>query len=220
MQATVTFVRHNPKQVNGQNGPFTVHEFFTQDGTKFDTSKTDVANAAYALAFANGAPTNAALLVTYEEKQNGQWTNRRITAVQGAGDGAMAPGVMPSGSQQAPTAAPSSAPATSSAPTTGGTGQNYRPTAPEDAARMSRSKGLELAIKAAEGGLISISGIDDFFGIAGSFAQYIFKGSRPSSPAATGADSSGAGGGGEAGAAPAAPAPTSAPAAADDDIPF
>jgi hypothetical protein len=225
MQAQVTFVRHNPKQVNGSNGTFTVHEFFTADNTKFETTKQDVANAAYALAFANEQPTNQLLVVNYDEKQNGQWTNRHLSSVQVAGAGALAPGVMPSGSAEAPTGAPTAqaAPAAGAAPTDAQTGTRTADH-PDTARRIARSVGLELALKAVEGGVVSVSSQAELFDVAQSFGAYVFNGSRPtSSPAATRADSSSADGGGVAGVAPAAPAPTQEAAPqlpADDDIPF
>lgn len=228
MQAQVTFVSHEPKLVDGRNGQFTVHKFKTSDGTVFDTSKTDVANAAYAL-------LNQAVVVTYDETQNGQWTNRRITGVQAAGTTALAPGVLPSTGSSAP--APSVPPANASSGTS-----FYKPTHPDDAARMTRSvahgsglTALELALKAHELGVAEIKNPDgwattaEWIGkkaieLGGAFGQYIFKGSRPDSsvPAVNGADSSGAVGGGDAGAAAAAPAAPAAPAEApaDDDIPF
>lgn len=215
-QAQVTFVRHNPRQATARTGPnaggqFTVHEFFTADDLKFDTTKAEIANVAYAL-------LNQPVTVTYEETQNGQYTNRKLQAVQAAGaDGApMAPGVLPNAAAAAPSA-PTSAPAPQQSSGT------RMPDSPETAGRIARSVGLEQALKAVELGICQVSTVDELFNVAAGFAVYVFKGSRPSSPAATGADSSGAGGGGDAGAAPAAPAPTSAPEAApaaDDDIPF
>lgn len=226
MQTQVTLTEHKPQSMNGQNGPWTLHKFKASDGQWYEVSKTDLANTAYAL-MQSGTP----VLIEYDQKQNGQYTNNRVTNVQalGAGGAPMAPGVVPNatnGPVQTATA-PTKAPAASSSSST------YRPTAPEDAARMSRSKGIDQALKAAELGIVELSSIDQLFDVAGTFARYAFSGSRPGGGAVQGAVSSGAGGGEGQGApqqqavAPAAaeapqpaPAPATAPATADDDIPF
>lgn len=219
-QLQVTFVRHNPRQATAKQGPnagnqFTIHEFFTADDTKFDTTKAEIANAAYAL-------LNQPVLITFEQTQNGQYTNRKLQAVQAAdGSGAtMAPGVMPLATASAP---PAPTAAQAAAPTTGSDNGGTRyADHPDTARRIARSVGLELAIKAAESGVVALGSVESLFDVAHTFGAYVFNGSRPS--AATGADSSGAGGG-DAGAAPAAPAVAEAAepvpgVVADDDIPF
>lgn len=224
MQIQTTLVEHKPQQMNGSNGAWTLHKFKAADGNWYEIGKTDIANAAYAL-----MQSGTAVLLTYEVKQNGQYTNNRVSAVQaiGAAGQAMAPGVTPVGAPNgaAPTTTPAAAPTT--APTSG---NSYRPTAPEDAQRMSRSKGLDQALKAAESGIVVVESLDQLFDVAGAFARYAYSGSRPG--ASTAPSSSGAGGGESAGAPQAAPVAEAAPVAQQpeqqqqqtvptaDDIPF
>lgn len=103
MQITTTFVSHNPKQVNGKNGQYTMHEFVDVNGLEFATSKTPIANQIY-------AALNSPIGIEYDEKQNGQYTNRYITNVLGAG--APAAGAAPTSAPAAPAqaAAPAAKP--------------------------------------------------------------------------------------------------------------
>lgn len=212
MQGQVVFTRHSARQVPGRNGTFTVHEFFTSDETKFETTKQDIANAAYAL-------LNQSVSATYDEVQNGQWTNRRLTAVQAA-DGALAPGVMPSGSQPAPTSSGGLplAPAISPAPVYVGTGNGGR--AADDAApRIARAVAFEHLPEYMAAGLIDPTmTVDELYNVLGGFAKWIFKGSRPSVVAA--APTSSGAVGETTGAASAAPASADLTPEADDGIPF
>lgn len=248
--AQVTFVSHEPKELNGKNGKFTLHKFKTPDGTSYDTSKSDIANAAYAFAFnTDGSPTNTLLAVTFDAIQNGEYVNNRMTAVTTAGVGAMAPGVLPSGAPVAPATPQPQVPAqVAPAPAaTGGAVDFYKQTHPDDAARMTRSvahqsglEALSLALKAQELGLVTITGTDEWHEVAswvakkaveisGDFGSYIFHGSRSETTAAA-PISSGAVGGTAGVAEVVAPAAAVAPTApvaepvaqvpADDDIPF
>lgn len=232
-QLQVSFARYNQRQATAKQGPnagnqFTIHEFFTADGTKFDTTKAEIANAAYGLSFdGNGNPTNQAVLITFEVSNNGQYTNRKLQAVQAVGaGGAMAPGVVPNVGGTPAAAVPAAAPVTNAAPAAATMTPTRTADHPDTAARIARSVGLELALKAVGNGIVHIEEKEDLFNIAHEFGAYVFNGSRPS--AATGAVSSGAGGG-DAGAAQAAPAvaepaaefvPAAATAEPNDDIPF
>lgn len=104
MQITTTLVSHNPKSIQGRNGLFTIHEFTDANGLEFSTTKTPIANQLYSL-------LNTPVGLEYEEKVNGNFTNRHIQKVLG---GAAVPEAV-AAAPAAPTAAPT---APTSGPTT------------------------------------------------------------------------------------------------------
>ena len=113
-QVAVTIAQHEPKQLNGANGSYTLHKFKAADGTWFQTTKVPIANEVYGLAFQDGQPTNAPLTLTFEPTPRGEYVNNVIYAVVAGGQVSAAPaasgaptGAAPTGAAQA-AAAPAS----------------------------------------------------------------------------------------------------------------
>lgn len=224
MQVTTVLTEHKPQPVNGRNGTFTIHKFKGQDGLWYETSKQDLANAAYAL-----LESGAAALITFDPETKGNYTNNKISAVQAAGVGAPMAPAAPTGG--APTGAASNG---GSTPPT-----SYRnESSPNEAGRIARSVAVEHLPAYLAAGVFEVpKSLDELADELAVLAKYIFNGSRPG--AATQAPSPPAQGGGEQGAPQAAPAevqaptapqapetpqaptaPAAAPATPDDDIPF
>ena len=220
MQIQTTFVSHEPKSINGRNGQYTLHIFRTADGTQFQTSKADIANKAYGIAFADGVATGKTLTVAYEQKQNGNYTNNVIQQVEeGAVTLAAAPGAPTGG---APTGG---APTGSSSGAAGGS-QFMKKRDPDEAKQIMRQSAVTAAFTAIQSGLVEVGKLGEVIVLAEKFVKYFeggpaalvqAAGSGQAQQAAAPAD----GGGAQQAAAeaPVSAAPASS-VVAGDDIPF
>lgn len=216
MQVATTITSHEAKQINGRNGAFTLHLFKAADGTRFQTTKQEIANVVYGLAFANGQPNMQPITIDLEQVPRGDYLNNEITsALAGAvaGVATSVPGGRGGGGSR------------------GGGGGGF---GKKDQAVINRSAALSRAIETVAAGIITpaeLGGSDGLFKLANRYVKYI-----ETAPEAQGGAVSSDGGGAPVGAAPtaaptaapvaaeapAAPvaAPPAAPATPDDDIPF
>jgi hypothetical protein len=84
MKLTTTLTKaFEPAHGNGANGPWTRSDFQSEGGLKFSTFKGEVASVATAL-------IGQLVEIEYDEKQNGEYTNRTLKAVKVAAEGATA----------------------------------------------------------------------------------------------------------------------------------
>ena len=203
MQITTTLVKHTPKSVQGKNGLFTIHEFVDANGLEFSTTKTPIANELY-------SKLNQPVGLEYEEKPNGNWTNRYISKVL-----AQLPmaGSSPAG-PAAPTIAPTTPTTTSQAPAA------QQPMITQDETQiliMFQSFSNGVAFPIAEQ-LAETVTVENLASITKALIVEAMKFSKDAAAAvAAGGASSPGTGGGDAGAGPeSAPAQTQT----DDDIPF
>lgn len=202
MQVATTITSHEPKQIEGRNGSFTMHLFKTADGGRLQTTKGEKANELYGLAFTDGQPNNAPVTVTYEESQRGRYTNFDIvSSVAGHVPGA----------------------ATSLPKSSSGGGGGRGGYTPKDQAVINRSAALSRAIETVAAGIVSIEelgGSAGLFKLADSYVKYIEGPKQAEAPAANAAPTAAAPAAAAPEAAPTAAAPAAAPTSSDDDIPF
>lgn len=197
MQVATTIAAHEPKQIDGRNGAFTLHIFKTADGGRLQTSKAEKANELYGLTFTNGQPNNAPVTVTYEETKRGQYTNFDIqSSVAGHVPGAA-----------------------TSLPKTGGGGGGRGGYRGADQGVINRSAAVARAIEAHAAGLVKLEDRSQLFAFADIIVEYIEGPKKTEAPTAASAPTTAAPAEAAAPAAPAA-APPAAPATPDDDIPF
>lgn len=207
MDAVTTLVKHDPKTFNGQNGEWTLHIFEDSNGTKFQTNKQQIANAAYAL-------LGQQVKFPFEVEERGKWKNNVIGA--------------------APVAAPGETPTPTSNPNSGGGRSGGRGGyTPKDQGVINRSAALARAIETVAAGIVPVAELGGFVGLtklADSYVKYIETAPQGQGGAVS-SDGGGANGAeaptsaptaaaAEAPAAAPAAAPAVAPATADDDIPF
>lgn len=211
-QVSAILVQHDPKSLNGPNGPFTLHKFKAADGTWYQTTKTPIANEAYSFV-QSGAPCT----LNVEPTQNGDYLNNVIHGVFAGGDvAAAAPGAPTGGGAPTAQAAP-----------TGSAGQSGAPPRAEfqrSKEEMRRTAALEIASTLFHAQ--NLSSYVDFLKIAARVEKDIANGYQTAASEPQAQTSSSSVGGGEQAAAPeaAAEAPAaevaSAPVSPDDDIPF
>ena len=217
LTAQTTLVEHEPKNLNGRNGSYTLHIFKAQDGTRFQTSKAPLANAAFGL-------LNQPITIGYSQQQRGDWTNNVIEQVE-AGHVAIA--AAPTGG--APTGGAPTAPTSSSSSSSGG---GWKKRDPEESAEIMRQNALARALETHVAGLFKAESIGEVIKLADKYVRYYQGGaeavlgqaagpgqaSQAAAPQAVGGDAQGAVA--EQAAAPAPTAVAEQPVVADDDIPF
>lgn len=214
-QAQTVLVEHEPKSLKGRNGPYTLHIFKAQDGERFQTTKTAIANAAYGL-------LNQAVTIGYEQQQRGDWTNNVIEQIE-AGNVALA---------AAPTGAPTGAAPTGAAPTSAPASSGGGGMSPDRELRVMRQNGLANALATVDAGLFEATSIGDVIKLADKYVRYYQGGAEAVLGQAAGSGQAQQAAAPQAvgGDAAVAEAPASAPTAtspaepvaaqADDDIPF
>lgn len=213
MQVQTTLVSHESKSGESARGPWTRHTYTDAANTKFQTFDQNLSNIAYGL-------LNQPVIVTYELKQNGQYTNNDITSVTPAGAAVTGTVAQAAPQQTAPAAvAPTSTP-------------------DQRSPKIARGAGLKSALVAYELGLVKKAsgtevGLADIIRLADKFASYIENGASAviatetagaAQPVQQATPPPAPGGDAVAGApAPAQPAPAQpvvAPQGPTDDIPF
>jgi hypothetical protein len=157
---TVVFVGHEVKSGMGQRGPWTLNLFTDQQGRSFQTFDGPTASMALGL-------LNQPISVTFEAKQNGQFTNYEIKGILPAQGGV----AVPVAAAPAPAAVQAAPPAQAAPPSQGVTGA-------EKDARISRAASLDRALTAF--GISQedpLANLEDLYALANEFFDYITTGS-------------------------------------------
>jgi hypothetical protein len=188
-----TLVSHETASGQGQYGPWTRHTFTDTAGTKFQTYKADIANAAYGL-------LNQPVTVNFEAKTNNGYTNNDIIGIA-----------------HATTPAPAAPVTSAQAPT-----QPTRvETDDQKSARIARIASLQRVGEHATAGIVNIEGAAQAMHLASIYATFIQTGVAPGAAAPSGGVGDGAETAGTAAIVPASPVATvGAPVTPDDGIPF